>query len=114
MSSPCPPVPACRSHHHEAYDETILGVSGVLTFTIDGVAHDIAAGSTLFVARGQIHNFACQEQDAVALAIITPGLLGANPRQRVRWPRGFAGACPLEDRLQHAAFGSDDGAVDDA
>jgi quercetin dioxygenase-like cupin family protein len=80
MSSPCPPVPPCRApHHHGASDETIDGVSGALTFTVDGVAHDIAAGSTLFVTRGEIHTFACEREDAVALATITPGLLGADP-----------------------------------
>ncbi len=68
------PVP----HYHEAYEETIYGVRGVLTFTVDGVAHDLAAGSALLVPRGAIHSFACNEVDAAALAIITPGLLGAD------------------------------------
>jgi quercetin dioxygenase-like cupin family protein len=68
------PVP----HYHEAYEETIYGVRGVLTFTVDGVAHDITAGSTLFVPRGATHSFACNDVDAAALAIITPGLLSAD------------------------------------
>jgi quercetin dioxygenase-like cupin family protein len=68
------PVP----HYHEAYEETVYGVRGVLTFTVEGVAHDITAGSALFVPRGATHSFACNDVDAAALAIITPGLLSAD------------------------------------
>ncbi|MGN6870754.1 MAG: cupin domain-containing protein [Solirubrobacteraceae bacterium] len=69
------PVP----HSHDAYDETIYGVRGTVTFTVEGTAHDIGPGETLFIARGAIHAFAnTGSTDATALAIISPGLLGAD------------------------------------
>lgn len=69
------PIP----HSHDAYEETIYGVRGTVTFTVEGTAHDIGPGETLFIPRGAVHAFANGGPvDATALAIITPGLLGAD------------------------------------
>jgi quercetin dioxygenase-like cupin family protein len=66
-------------HSHDAYEETIYGVKGTVTFTLEGTPHDIEPGATLFIPRGAIHTFAnTGAVDATALAIITPGLLGAD------------------------------------
>jgi quercetin dioxygenase-like cupin family protein len=68
-------VPA--AHSHDAYDETIYGLEGVLTWTIDGTAVDVAPGDVIQIRRGEIHSFDNpQEADAKALAIVTPGVLG--------------------------------------
>jgi quercetin dioxygenase-like cupin family protein len=67
------------AHSHDAYEETIYGVRGTVTFTVEGVPHDIGPGATLFIPRGAIHAFANTGAiDATALAIITPGLLSAD------------------------------------
>ncbi len=76
-------VPAGMSlavpHSHDAYEETIYGIKGTVTFTVEGIAHDVEPGDTLFIHRGAIHTFANNgEVNAAALAIITPGLLGAD------------------------------------
>lgn len=69
------PVP----HYHENFDETIYGLAGVMTFTIDGKTIDIAPGETCFIPRGAVHGFNNNRQeDAKALAVITPALLGPN------------------------------------
>src|SRR6476620_10267306 len=69
------PVP----HYHENFDETIHGLAGVMTFTIDGKTIDIAPGETCFIPRGAVHGFNNNRQeDAKALAVITPALLGPN------------------------------------
>lgn len=69
------PVP----HYHENFDETIYGLAGAMTFTIDGKTIDIAPGETCFIPRGAVHGFNNNKQeDAKALAVITPGLLGPN------------------------------------
>lgn len=69
------PVP----HSHDAYDETIYGVNGTVTFTLEGTPRDVGPGATLFIPRGVIHAFAnTGDVDATALAIITPGLLSAD------------------------------------
>ena len=69
------PVP----HYHKAYDETIYGVEGVVTFTVEGKPVDIGPGETCFIARGAVHGFNNLKQTEVrALAVITPALLGPD------------------------------------
>ena len=68
------PIP----HYHELYDETIYGLEGTITFTVDGEAIDIQPGETCFIPRGAVHGFDNLKQvDAKALAVITPALLGS-------------------------------------
>lgn len=67
------PVP----HYHENFDETIYGLEGVMTFTVDGNPIDITPGETCFIPRGVVHGFNnLKQENAKALAVITPGLLG--------------------------------------
>jgi quercetin dioxygenase-like cupin family protein len=67
------PIP----HYHEHFDEMIYGLSGILTFTVDGEMTDIAPGETCFIPRGAVHGFNnLKDQDAKALSVITPALLG--------------------------------------
>ena len=69
------PVP----HYHKAYDETIYGVEGVVTFTVEGKPVDIGPGETCFIPRGAVHGFNNLKQtDVKALAVITPALLGPD------------------------------------
>ena len=66
------------SHYHESYDETIYGLSGVITFTVEGNPIDIAPGETCFIPRGAVHGFDnLTQKDAKALTVITPALLGS-------------------------------------
>jgi quercetin dioxygenase-like cupin family protein len=68
------PIP----HYHEHFDETIYGLAGVMTFTVDNKVIDIIAGETCFIPRGAVHGFNnLQQTDAKALAVITPALLGS-------------------------------------
>ena len=70
-------VPA--PHYHEHFDETIYGVEGIMTFTVDDKAIDIGPGETLFIPRGFVHGFDNLNQEtAKALAVITPALLGPD------------------------------------
>ncbi len=64
-------------HYHEQYDETIYGVEGMMTFTVDGKVWEIGPGDSCFVPRGTVHGFNNLKQtDAKALAIVTPALIG--------------------------------------
>lgn len=66
-------------HSHERYDETIYGLEGVLTFTVNGKPTDIAAGESCFIPRGSVHGFNnLKPADAKALAVATPGLIGQD------------------------------------
>jgi len=67
------------AHSHDAYEETIYGLKGVLTFTVDGGKTDISPGEVLFIARGAVHRFDnFSSADATMLAIVTPGILGPD------------------------------------
>ena len=44
-------------HSHELYDETIYGVEGVLTITVDGRTVPIGPGESCFIPRGAVHGF---------------------------------------------------------
>lgn len=66
-------------HSHEHYDETVYGVEGVLTFTVDGKVVNIAPGESYFIPRGAVHGFNnFQQTDAKALAVVTPALIGPD------------------------------------
>src|SRR5262249_12266324 len=70
-------VPA--GHSHDGYGETIYGLVGVLTWTVDGAATDVGPGEALFIPRGVVHRFENHgDVDATALSVVTPGLLGPD------------------------------------
>jgi quercetin dioxygenase-like cupin family protein len=67
------------AHSHDGYGETIYGLGGVLTWTIEGTPTEVGPGETLFIPRGAVHHFDnTGESDARALAIVTPGILGPD------------------------------------
>ena len=68
-------VPA--PHHHRDVDEIVYGLGGTLTMTVDGVAHEIKAGDSIFVARGAVHQFQnLHPGEARVLSMLTPGSIG--------------------------------------
>jgi quercetin dioxygenase-like cupin family protein len=67
------------AHSHDAYEETVYGLAGVLTWTVEGVSTDVGAGEVLHIPRGAVHRFEnLHDEDATALAVVTPGILGAD------------------------------------
>jgi len=68
-------VPAPHSHVH--YDETIYGLEGVMTFTLNGQPTDIHPGDACFIPRGEVHGFNnLTSATAKALAVAAPALIG--------------------------------------
>jgi quercetin dioxygenase-like cupin family protein len=64
-------------HSHDGFEETIYGLKGTTTWTIDGEIVDVAPGEAVCVRRGQIHGFHNHSDvDATFLAIATPGVFG--------------------------------------
>jgi quercetin dioxygenase-like cupin family protein len=67
------------AHSHDGYDETIYGLAGTLTWTIEGTTTDVGPGEALLISRGAVHHFDNRgDVDAKALAIVTPGILGPD------------------------------------
>jgi quercetin dioxygenase-like cupin family protein len=67
------PIP----HYHRDWDESVYGLEGVATWTLEGKAVDIGPGDNVFIPRGTVHGFD-NRGTAVArcLCVLTPGVLG--------------------------------------
>jgi quercetin dioxygenase-like cupin family protein len=82
------------AHSHDAFEETIYGLEGTTTFTVDGRDVAVCPGDTLCIPRGAIHSFV-GDRDAAFLAIATPGIFGpAYFLDRQDVVRAAAGAPP--------------------
>jgi quercetin dioxygenase-like cupin family protein len=93
------PAPA---HSHDHYEETIYGLDGVLTWTLDGRPIDVGPGQALCIPRGAIHRFENPgSQDAKALCVITPAAIGPQYfREAFEVMKASAGGPP--DRVKMA------------
>jgi quercetin dioxygenase-like cupin family protein len=68
-------VPA--PHSHDGFEETVYGLEGTCTWTIDGETVDIGPGDAVCIRRGQVHGFDNQsDADMKFLAIASPGVFG--------------------------------------
>jgi len=68
------PAPA---HSHDHYEETIYGIDGALTWTVDGKQIDVGPSQALCIPRGAIHRFENSgTRDVKALCVITPAAIG--------------------------------------
>ena len=57
------PAPA---HSHDHYEETIYGIDGTLTWTVDGQQIEVGPGQALCIPRGAVHRFASTSGIALA------------------------------------------------
>jgi len=65
------------AHSHDHYEETIYGIDGVLTWTVDGQQIDVGPGQALCIPRGAVHRFDNNGSESVkALCVITPAAIG--------------------------------------
>jgi quercetin dioxygenase-like cupin family protein len=70
------PLPA-PAHSHNHYEETIYGISGVLTWVVDGNVVEIGPGQALCIPRGAIHRFDnLGTETAKVLCVVTPAAIG--------------------------------------
>jgi len=68
---------ASPDHKNEEYEETLYGISGVLTWTIDGKPIEIGPGQAVCIPRGAVHRFDnFGTEDAKQLAIVVPAIMG--------------------------------------
>jgi uncharacterized cupin superfamily protein len=65
------------AHSHDHYEETIYGIDGVLTWTVDGKQIEVGPGQALCIPRGAVHRFDNRGSQGVKqLCVITPAALG--------------------------------------
>ena len=68
---------AAPAHSHDHYEETVYGIEGVLTWTVDGKRIDVRPGQALCIPRGAVHRFDNHgNEDVKALCAITPAAIG--------------------------------------
>ena len=74
-----PGAKIAAAHYHENFDETVYGLSGVATYTVDGKTIELHPGDSLFIPRGTVHAFANLSSETIEfLCMINPGLLGPD------------------------------------
>jgi len=93
---------AAPAHSHDHYEETIYGIEGVVTWTVNGKSVDVGPGQALCIPRGAIHRFDNHGgQDGRALCVITPAAIGPQYfRESAEVINGAAGGPP--DRAKMA------------
>ena len=96
------------AHSHDHYEETIYGMDGVLTWTVNGKQIDVGPGQALCIPRGAVHRFDNNTaQDAKVLCMVTPAAIGPEYfREAAELVKAGAGAPPdrakmMEMMLRH-------------
>jgi len=65
------------AHSHDHYEETVYGIEGILTWTVNGKAIAVGPGEALCIPRGAVHRFDNNASaDAKALCVISPAEIG--------------------------------------
>lgn len=65
------------AHSHDHFEETIYGIDGVLTWTVDGKQIEVGPGQALCIPRGSVHRFDNNSSlDVKVLCTITPAAIG--------------------------------------
>jgi quercetin dioxygenase-like cupin family protein len=68
---------AAPAHRNDAYEETLYGIEGVLTWTVDGTPIGVGPGQALCIPRGAVHRFDnLGTEDVKQLAVISPAIMG--------------------------------------
>jgi quercetin dioxygenase-like cupin family protein len=93
---------AAPAHSHDHYEETIYGIEGVLTWTVDGKRIDVGPSEALCIPRGAVHRFDNHGSQAVrCLCAITPAAIGPQYfREAAEVIKAAAGGPP--DRIKMA------------
>jgi quercetin dioxygenase-like cupin family protein len=85
------------AHSHDHYEESIYGLDGVMTWTVNGKQIDIGPGQALCIPRGAVHRFVNNgSRDAKALCVITPAEIGPKYFHEVAEVLSAAGGGPAD------------------
>ncbi|MGH9615834.1 MAG: cupin domain-containing protein [Acidobacteriaceae bacterium] len=99
-------VPAAQrlmapAHSHDHYEETVYGIEGVLTWTVDGKPIDVGPGQALCIPRGAVHRFDNNRtEDVKILCVATPAAIDPQYfREAAEAVRAAAGGPPDRTRM---------------
>ncbi len=68
---------AAPAHKNDAYEEVLYGVTGVLTWTVDGTPIEVGPGQALCIPRGAEHRFDnLGSEDAKQVCVSAPAIMG--------------------------------------
>lgn len=88
------------AHSHNHYEETIYGLEGVITWTVDGNPIDVGPGQALCIPRGSVHRFDNNTSgDARALCLLTPAAIGPQYFREVAAVANASAGPPDKARL---------------
>lgn len=88
------------AHSHDHYEESIYGLQGVLTWTVDGKRFDVGPEQALCIPRGAVHRFDNNgTEDAKVLCLVTPAAIGPQFFREVAEAINATGGGP-PDRVQ--------------
>ena len=83
------------AHSHDHYEETVYGIEGVLTWTVDGKPIDVGPGQALCIPRGAVHRFDNNgAEDVKGLCVVTPAAIGPQFFREVAEVARAAGGGP--------------------
>ena len=67
---------AAPAHKNDAYEETLYGVQGVVTWTVNGKPVEVGPGQAVCIPRGAVHRFDnFGTEDARQLVVISPAIM---------------------------------------
>jgi quercetin dioxygenase-like cupin family protein len=85
------------AHKNDAYEETVYGIEGMLTWTVDGMSIEVGPGQALCIPRGAVHRFDnLGSKDVKQLAVITPAIMGPAYFREAAEVIGAAAGGPLD------------------
>jgi quercetin dioxygenase-like cupin family protein len=88
-------------HKNDTFEEILYGISGTLTWTVDGTPIAVGPGQALCIPRGAVHRFDnTGSEDARQLVVITPAVMGpAYFRDVAALIASAAGGPPDRDKM---------------
>jgi len=89
------PVP----HFHNEFEETLYGLEGTTTLTVDGEDIQLGPGDTYCIKRGAVHTFEARGEATSFLAVATPGLFGPDYFLELQQAVMDAGGGPPDPRV---------------
>jgi quercetin dioxygenase-like cupin family protein len=89
-------------HSHDAFEETIYGLQGATSWTVDGGTIEIGVADALCIRRRAVHGFVnAGADDAKFLAVASPGLMSPDYFREIHEVLAASGDGPPDPARVH-------------